>query len=116
MASSTPLLECGSEFTSVMKNFTKSAYPCRQYSGLNLAQPSGTGLLTGVELVRDGTAQPDDTLASDVKNGMRASGVLIGSTGPHDNVLKVRPPLVFGDEHIPVVVEALDATLRSLGR
>ena len=76
----------------------------------------GTGLLTGVELVRDGTAQPDDTLASDVKNGMRARGVLIGSTGPHDNVLKVRPPLVFGDEHIPVVVEALDATLRSLGR
>ena len=27
--------------------------------------------------------------------------VLVGTTGPHDNVLKVRPPLVFGEEHIP---------------
>ncbi|MEP6757904.1 MAG: aminotransferase class III-fold pyridoxal phosphate-dependent enzyme [Actinomycetota bacterium] len=76
----------------------------------------GTGLLAGVEFVRDQTTEPDAMLASDVKNGMRTRGVLVGSTGRHDNVLKVRPPLVFGQEHIPVVVAALDETLRSLGR
>ena len=77
----------------------------------------GTGLLSGVELVRDpSTKEPDAELASAVKNGMRMRGVLVGSTGRRDNVLKVRPPLVFGQEHIATVVGALDDTLRVLGR
>ena len=38
---------------------------------------------------------------------MRERGVLIGRTGPRHNVLKIRPPLVFSDEHIPVLIEAL---------
>jgi 4-aminobutyrate aminotransferase-like enzyme len=77
----------------------------------------GTGLLTGVELVRDAaTKEPDAELACVVKDGMRERGVLVGSTGRGDNVLKVRPPLVFGEEHIARVVEALDETLRGLGR
>ena len=90
--------------------------------GLASAHPSigdvrGMGLLSGVELVRDpATKDPDAELAGAVKDGMRERGVLVGSTGRHDNVLKVRPPLVFGDAHIPLVVEALDDTLRALGR
>ena len=77
----------------------------------------GVGMLTGVELVRDPvTKEPDADLAGAVKNGMRDRGVLVGSTGRHDNVLKVRPPLVFGPEHIERVVDALDDTLRSLDR
>ena len=60
--------------------------------------------------------EPDPALASAVKNAMRERGVLVGSTGPQDNVLKVRPPLVFGEEHIPRVVEALDESLRALAR
>ena len=77
----------------------------------------GVGMLTGVELVRDPvTKEPDADLAGAVKNGMRDRGVLVGSTGRHDNVLKVRPPLVFGPEHIERVVDALVDTLRSLGR
>jgi 4-aminobutyrate aminotransferase-like enzyme len=77
----------------------------------------GVGLLSGVELVRDpATKEPDPALASAVKNAMRERGVLVGSTGPHDNVLKVRPPLVFGEEHVPCVVEALEDSLRALGR
>ena len=70
-----------------------------------------------VELVRDqATKEPDAELVGAVKNGMRERGVLVGSTGRRDNVLKVRPPLVFGEQHVPRVVEALDDTLRSLGR
>ena len=75
----------------------------------------GLGLLTGVELV-DAAGAPDPVLASAVKNGLRERGVLVGSTGPNDNVLKVRPPLVFGEEHIPIVLDALDAALTSEGR
>jgi 4-aminobutyrate aminotransferase-like enzyme len=71
----------------------------------------GVGLLTGVELV-DADGAPDPARATAVANGMRARGVLVGTTGRLGNVLKVRPPLVFGPEHIPLVVEALDGALR----
>ncbi|HEX3301093.1 MAG TPA: aminotransferase class III-fold pyridoxal phosphate-dependent enzyme [Actinomycetota bacterium] len=77
----------------------------------------GIGMLTGVELVRDPmTKDPDPELTDAVANGMRARGVLVGTTGRAGNVLKVRPPLVFGDEHIVLVAEALDAALYGLGR
>jgi 4-aminobutyrate aminotransferase-like enzyme/Ser/Thr protein kinase RdoA (MazF antagonist) len=77
----------------------------------------GIGMLTGVDLVRDPeTKEPDPELTDAVANGMRARGVLVGTTGRAGNVLKVRPPLVFGDEHIVLVAEALDATLQGLGR
>jgi 4-aminobutyrate aminotransferase-like enzyme len=37
--------------------------------------------------------------------------VLIGRTGPRANVLKIRPPLVFGDEHADRLVETLAGSL-----
>jgi 4-aminobutyrate aminotransferase-like enzyme len=46
-----------------------------------------------------------------VVNGLRGRGVLIGSTGPVGNVLKIRPPLVFEPGHADVLVEALEAVL-----
>jgi 4-aminobutyrate aminotransferase-like enzyme len=71
----------------------------------------GLGLLTGAELV-DADGAPDPARAGLVSNGMRARGVLVGTTGRAGNVLKVRPPLLFGREHIPLVLEALDGALR----
>ena len=44
-------------------------------------------------------------------DAMRAGGVLIGRTGPRDDVLKIRPPLVFGEEHAAVLVGALHEAL-----
>ncbi|TMM21544.1 MAG: aminotransferase class III-fold pyridoxal phosphate-dependent enzyme [Actinobacteria bacterium] len=66
----------------------------------------GLGLLTGVEVV-DASGGPDPARAAGVKNAMRERGVLVGSTGPLDHVLKIRPPLVFGHEHIDRLVTAL---------
>jgi 4-aminobutyrate aminotransferase-like enzyme len=37
--------------------------------------------------------------------------VLIGRTGPQDDVLKIRPPLVFGDSHVKTLLSALEASL-----
>jgi 4-aminobutyrate aminotransferase-like enzyme len=67
--------------------------------------------MIGVELVDPDTGRPDPELARRVTNGMRERGVLIGSTGPHDNVLKIRPPLVFENEHAERLAEALSAAL-----
>ncbi len=65
-----------------------------------LAEVRGRGLLVGVQL--DG---PDE--AARTVDRLREAGVLIGRTGPRGDVLKIRPPLVFGDEHVTLLAEAL---------
>jgi 4-aminobutyrate aminotransferase-like enzyme/Ser/Thr protein kinase RdoA (MazF antagonist) len=75
----------------------------------------GAGLMLGVELVADRASRaPDPALTSRVVNGMKDRGVLVGSTGPADNVLKIRPPLVLSPEEADVIATTLDATLREL--
>jgi 4-aminobutyrate aminotransferase-like enzyme/Ser/Thr protein kinase RdoA (MazF antagonist) len=69
-----------------------------------IRQVRGRGLLIGVDL-----GDPD--LVDAVKDGMRDRAVLIGSTGPSYETLKIRPPLVFGVEQVDTLVGALRETL-----
>jgi 4-aminobutyrate aminotransferase-like enzyme/Ser/Thr protein kinase RdoA (MazF antagonist) len=64
----------------------------------------GRGLLIGVEL-------PNAASAERVVNALRDDGILIGRTGRDGNVLKIRPPLVFRDDHGDLLVEALGRAL-----
>jgi len=66
----------------------------------------GSGLFIGVELVRDG--EPAATEAARIVNQMRAHGILLGTDGPHHNVLKIRPPMPFTEENADEVIAALD--------
>jgi len=72
----------------------------------------GRGLLLGVELVRD-DGEPDPERAALMLDAVRDRGVLIGSTGPHDHVLKVRPPLVVTADESDLIVAAIDEALSS---
>jgi 4-aminobutyrate aminotransferase-like enzyme len=75
----------------------------------------GSGLFLGVELVRDRmTLEPATEEASFVVNRMRDRGVLIGTDGPHHNVLKIRPPMPFGLDDGAILLEALEASVREL--
>jgi 4-aminobutyrate aminotransferase-like enzyme/Ser/Thr protein kinase RdoA (MazF antagonist) len=75
----------------------------------------GTGLLIGVELVRDRTTlEPAAEEAHDLINRMRDDGVLVGIDGPHANVLKIRPPLVFSEADAEHFLEVLDRALSAL--
>lgn len=70
------------------------------------------GLMVGVELVKDQeTWTPATHETTEVVNALRQRQVLIGSTGKNDNVLKIRPPLVFNQDHANSLLEALDAVL-----
>src|SRR5581483_4594340 len=64
----------------------------------------GTGLLAGVQLA-------SGELARRAADELREEGILVGLTGRHNDVLKVRPPLVFGDRHSELLVAALDRVL-----
>ena len=46
-----------------------------------------------------------------VVDALRRDGVLIGRTGTRDDVLKIRPPLVFGESHVDLLVAALERAL-----
>jgi 4-aminobutyrate aminotransferase-like enzyme len=72
----------------------------------------GAGLFAGVDVVTpDGSARPDPQNAAAIVNTMRASGVLISTSGLDGNVLKIRPPLVFRPEHADRLVAALEQAL-----
>ena len=75
-----------------------------------IGEVRGSGLMIGVDIVASGrTPAPDE--AKRIKNRMRELGVLIGTEGPHANVLKIRPPLPFAVEHVAVAVKALERAL-----
>jgi 4-aminobutyrate aminotransferase-like enzyme/Ser/Thr protein kinase RdoA (MazF antagonist) len=72
----------------------------------------GRGLMLGVELVTDrNSREPAPQAARVTVDGLRERGVLIGVTGPDENVLKLRPPLVFEREPADQLLEALDQAL-----
>lgn len=75
----------------------------------------GRGLFFGLELTApDDDRQTAAELTKTLVEDMRERGVLISRIGPHDNVLKMRPPLVFTREHADLLLEHLDAALHAL--
>lgn len=75
----------------------------------------GTGLFVGVDIVEPGTTQPDRAVAVRLIEALRENHVLVSLCGPYGNVLKIRPPLVFGKEDLAMFATALEQSLRSLG-
>jgi len=72
----------------------------------------GSGLFLGVDLVLDRpTREPAPNQASYVVNCLRDRGILAGTDGPHHNVLKLRPPLIFSQADADLFVATLDAVL-----
>ena len=77
----------------------------------------GSGLFLGVELVRDrDTLEPAGAEASYVVNRMRDHQILLGTDGPHHNVVKIRPPMPFDEADADRLVETLDDVLGELAR
>jgi 4-aminobutyrate aminotransferase-like enzyme len=72
----------------------------------------GTGLFIGVELVRNQTTlEPAKEEAAYIYERMKDYGILISTDGKDDNVLTIKPPLVFTKENADFLVDTLDAIL-----
>lgn len=68
----------------------------------------GYGLFIGVDLVNDCRSRsPGTELADYIKNRMREHRILIGSEGPEDNILKIRPPLTIDEEGVNMILHLL---------
>ena len=71
----------------------------------------GQGLFLGIELVNNRkTKEPATAFARKVNEGAKVRGVLIGTEGPQDNVLKMRPPMVFSRADADHLIEVLEDT------
>ena len=76
----------------------------------------GAGLFLGVELVRDRQSlEPATREASQIADQMRDQGVLLGTDGPHRNVLKIRPPMPFSMQDAELLVQTLERALAAIG-
>ena len=64
----------------------------------------GKGLFLGIEL--DGPSA-----AAKIMEDMMHEGVLVGKTGPENNVIKLRPPMTFKMEHANLLLEKLSLCL-----
>jgi 4-aminobutyrate aminotransferase-like enzyme len=77
----------------------------------------GRGLMLGVELVKDrATKEPASAEAVAVTEAMRERGVLIGRGGRWGSVLRIQPPLVFGDAETSEMLTALETSLAEVSR
>ncbi|MCP4689076.1 MAG: aminotransferase class III-fold pyridoxal phosphate-dependent enzyme [Desulfobacterales bacterium] len=75
----------------------------------------GAGLFIGVEFVRDrSTLEPAAEETAAIVNRMRDMGVLVGIDGPHANVMKIRPPLVFDENHALQLNDVLERALQEI--
>jgi len=75
----------------------------------------GRGLFFAVEIVSERTAKTADAAVTKrIVNGMRERGVLLSRIGPHDNILKIRPPMTFSTENADLLLGTLDRVLTDL--
>ena len=76
-----------------------------------IADVRGSGLFLGVEMTRNERPATDD--ANRVVNQMREHNILLGTDGPHHNVLKIRPPMPFSKSDADLFLSTLDTVLSS---
>jgi 4-aminobutyrate aminotransferase-like enzyme/Ser/Thr protein kinase RdoA (MazF antagonist) len=72
----------------------------------------GSGLFLGIDLVRDHeTRTPAADEAGYVVDRLRDCGILAGTDGPHHNVIKLRPPLLFSEADAELFTRTLESIL-----
>ncbi|WP_336651779.1 MULTISPECIES: aspartate aminotransferase family protein [unclassified Leucobacter] len=69
----------------------------------------GVGMFLGLDFAIDG--EPAPQLAKQVVEAMKARKVLISRIGRDESVLKVRPPLAFGEAELPMLLDTLSEVL-----
>ncbi len=73
----------------------------------------GMGLFIGIEIIRNDGSEATE-LCAYIKNKMRDNRILIGSDGPKDNIIKIRPPLTIELEDAEMLLATLSEVLEGV--
>lgn len=74
----------------------------------------GRGLFFGLELVNN-DGKPDSMKTRALVEMMRLKKVVISKIGRYDNVLKIRPPMVFDGHHAKILLDSMEQSLDEIG-
>ena len=97
-------LEVGNHYMKLLKELGKE-HPC-------IGDVRGSGLFIGIDMVREGSKEAHTALAQHVKNALREQYTLVSTDGPHDNVIKSKPPLCFTKANAERVVDQIRGILK----
>ncbi|MCO6187902.1 aspartate aminotransferase family protein [Rhizobium sp. L1K21] len=71
-----------------------------------------SGMVFGAEFVLDhDSKEPAVSFTDRVVNKMRHRGFILSKLGRHKNTLKIRPPMPFAEEHLDLLITALDEVI-----
>jgi 4-aminobutyrate aminotransferase-like enzyme len=57
------------------------------------------------------TLEPGEAQAQKIREFLRDNGVLLSTTGPLNNVVKIRPPMVFSMSNAELLLDKLEQAL-----
>lgn len=81
-----------------------------------IGEVRGSGLFLGFELIKDHqTLTPATDEAAYLKNRMCELGILISTDGPDENVIKIKPPMIFSRKNVDFVMNTLRIVLAEDG-
>jgi len=90
----------------------KAALQERQSASPRIGDVRGSGLFLGVEIIKpDGGREPDRERARWLSNRLKDLGFLTANAGAYENMVKIRPPLVFNEQHAQSFLEAWDTAI-----
>ncbi len=95
--------------------FLKTELTARAPAWDAIGDVRGEGLFLGVEMISGGAARtPDTALAGRVANRLKDKGFLTSNAGQFNNIVKIRPPLVFSRADAEAFLAAFDETVVEL--
>jgi 4-aminobutyrate aminotransferase-like enzyme/Ser/Thr protein kinase RdoA (MazF antagonist) len=93
-------------------NYLKESLLSLQQQYPIIGDMRGSGLFLGVDLVLDPVSRSAATVqAAYIVNRLRECGILTGTDGPFNNVIKLRPPLIISERDADIFTEALRTVL-----
>ena len=74
-----------------------------------ISKISGRGLFIGIDLIENSNFElPNQKLATKLINTLRLKGILLSTDGPYNNVIKIKPPLVFNKDNVDYVCSEIN--------
>ncbi|MBT8221115.1 MAG: aminotransferase class III-fold pyridoxal phosphate-dependent enzyme [Bacteroidia bacterium] len=71
----------------------------------------GSGLFLGIEIIQYPDIVPDAERAKYIVRRMRQNNILLSTDGPDHNVIKIKPPMLFNEDHINLFMVTLNKIL-----
>jgi|TARA_B110000914_G_scaffold73905_1_gene64928 4-aminobutyrate aminotransferase-like enzyme len=72
----------------------------------------GSGFFIAIEMIEDSKKNPATKTATKIVQELKERGILTNTIGPDENILKLRPPMVFTEENATFFLEQLENVVK----